>query len=265
MKFFISELSKTLTLAQRDLLKFLRDKGRMAGTFIFPIVFIGIFGVTLDSGLGRVNLGFSYIDYVFSGILLQTIFQTSFLGIVALISDREKDFSMSLFAAPVSRYSLVLGKILGETLVGMCQVLGILAYGKFLVQVSFPWSKVPITLLICLIASLVGSSFGLLVASRIENADNAQRIFPFLVFPMIFLSGAFTPVNNLPPFLNFLKSIDPIYYGVDLLRNYLFAGSTTLSQVVSNPPLYDLVIFVTLGIFFFFAGTFLFTQKEGNK
>jgi ABC-type polysaccharide/polyol phosphate export permease len=90
-----------LILAQRDLLKFIRDRGRIAATFVFPIIFIGVFGVTLDSGLGRVNLGFNYIDYVFSGILLQTIFQSSFSGIVSLIADREKDFAMSIFVSPV--------------------------------------------------------------------------------------------------------------------------------------------------------------------
>jgi ABC-2 type transport system permease protein len=253
-----------LILAQRDLLKFIRDRGRIAATFIFPIIFIGVFGVTLDSGLGRTNLGFNYIDYVFSGILLQTIFQSSFSGIVSLIADREKDFAMSIFVAPVSRYAIVLGKIIGESLVSMCQVVGIMIFGK-LIGVSFAPHLLGGTLLICALASLVGASFGILVASRIDDEQNANRVFPFLIFPLIFLSGAFTPVNNLPPVLNILKILNPIYYGVDLMRNYLFAGSSSYSKVVSNSWTYDLTVFVVLGIVFFFLGTYLFTQKEGNK
>lgn len=253
-----------LILAQRDLLKFIRDRGRIAATFVFPIIFIGVFGVTLDSGLGRVNLGFNYIDYVFSGILLQTIFQSSFSGIVSLIADREKDFAMSIFVSPVSRYAIVLGKIIGESLVSMCQVVGIMIFGK-IIGVSFPTHMVWGTLLICTLASLVGASFGILVASRIETEQNANRVFPFLIFPLIFLSGAFTPVNNLPFVLNVLKILNPIYYGVDLLRNYLFTGSPSYSKVVSNSWSYDLGIFIALGVLFFFIGTYLFTQKEGNK
>lgn len=253
-----------LILAQRDLLKFIRDRGRIAATFIFPIIFIGVFGVTLDSGLGRTNLGFNYIDYVFSGILLQTIFQSSFSGIVSLIADREKDFAMSIFVAPVSRYAIVLGKIIGESLVSMCQVVGIMIFGK-VIGVSFAPHLIGGTLLICALASLVGASFGILVASRIDDEQNANRVFPFLIFPLIFLSGAFTPVNNLPPVLNYLKILNPIYYGVDLMRNYLFAGSASYSKVVSNSWTYDLTVFVILGLVFFFLGTYLFTQKEGNK
>src|SRR5690348_4164035 len=111
------ELNKILALAQRDLMKFLRDRPRIVFSLVFPVVFLGVFGLTLNSGLGKANLGFNYIDYVFSGILLQTVFQSSFQGITSLLLDREKDFSMSIFVAPVSRYSIVLGKILGESLV----------------------------------------------------------------------------------------------------------------------------------------------------
>ncbi len=260
----MNELNKTLTLAQRDLMKFLRDRGRIVATFIFPIIFIGVFGVTLNAGLGKYNLGFSYIDYVFAGMLLQTVFQSSFAGITSLLLDREKDFSMSIFVAPVSRYSIVLGKILGESLVSFLQLFGIILFGK-LIGVSFGFDKLLLALPVCLLGCIVGASFGILVASRISKADNAQRIFPFLVFPMIFLSGAFTPVNNLPWFLNILKEINPIYYGVDMIRNVLFAGTAALPLVTSNTFLFDLTVFSVLGVVFFIVGTFLFTQKEGNR
>lgn len=254
----------TFMLATRDLLKFLRDKGRLAGTFIFPIVFLGIFAVTLDAGLGSQNLGFSYVDYVFSGMILQVIFQSSLMGIVSLIQDREKDFAMSIFVAPISRASIVLGKITGESLVGLLQVMGLIVFGYF-VGVSFS----PLALLqvipVILLSSFVGGSLGILFASQLETPESAQRIFPFFVFPLIFLSGAFTPVNNLPPVLNILKSINPLYYGVDAMRNLLFSGRAEFEIVVSNPLWYDLSIFMGLGLFSFLVGTWLFTRKEGNR
>jgi ABC-2 type transport system permease protein len=254
----------TLMLATRDLLKFVRDKGRIFGTFIFPIVFLGIFAVTLDAGIGSQNLGFSYVDYVFSGLILQIIFQSSFMGIVSLITDREKDFSMSIFVSPISRTSIVLGKILGESLVGLAQVLGVLIFG-LLVNISFSIWAIVAALPIILLASFVGGSMGILVASRLDTPESAQRIFPFLVFPLIFLSGAFTPVNNLPLVLNVLKTVNPLYYGVDLMRNILFAGRPEFDQVVSNPLWYDAIIFIALGIISFVIGTWLFSNKEGNK
>lgn len=258
------ELNHILGLAQRDLLKFVRNKGRIAGTFIFPVVFLGIFAVTLDSGLGRQGLGFSYIDYVFSGLVLQTLFQSSAMGIISLISDREQDFAMSIFVSPVSRSSIILGKILGESLVSLLQVSGIILFGYFL-GVSFSPLLIPAILGLGFIASLVGGSFGIFIASRINEAENAQRVFPFLMFPLIFLSGAFTPVNNLPPLLTVLRSLNPIYYGVDLMRNVLYMGRPEYEFVVGHSWWYDATIFLGLGLAFFVVGSYLFTHKEGNK
>lgn len=257
-------IQHTAMLATRDLLKFVRDKGRLAGTFIFPIVFLGIFAVTLDAGLGSQNLGFSYVDYVFSGMILQVIFQSSLMGIVSLISDREKDFAMSIFVAPISRASIVLGKITGESLVGLLQVVGLVIFG-YLVGVTFGPLRILSVIPVILLSSFVGGSLGILFASQLDTPESAQRIFPFFVFPLIFLSGAFTPVNNLPLVLNVLKTINPLYYGVDAMRNLLFAGRPEYNLVVANSLWYDLSIFIGLGLFAFVVGTWLFTRKEGNR
>ncbi len=257
-------LFESLGLAQRDLLKFLRDRGRLLSTLVFPMVFLAIFATTLDSGIGRNALGFSYIDYVFSGLLLQSVFQSSFMGIVSLIADREKDFSMSIFVSPARRLSIVLGKILGEMMVGVAQIGGILVIG-FLLGVSFSLIRLILALPLLALAGFVGGSFGILVASRVNTPENAQRIFPFFMFPLMFLSGAFTPVQNLPWFLNLLKTLNPIYYGVELMRHWLYFGRPERLLVVAQPWWLDLLVFSSLGIFCLLVGTWLFTQKEGNR
>lgn len=255
---------QAVSLAQRDILKFSRDRGRMLSSIIFPMVFLAIFATTLDAGIGKGTLGFSYVDYVFSGLLLQSVFQSSFMGIVSLIADREKDFSMSIFVSPASRFAIVLGKILGEMLVGMAQIGGILIIGVVL-GVSFHPVRLLMALPLLALAGFVGGSFGILIASRVNSAENAHRIFPFFMFPLMFLSGAFTPVRNLPLVLNTLKSLNPIYYGVDLMRHWLYSGRPELSLVTANAWSLDLLIFSGLGVFCLVLGTWLFTQKEGNR
>lgn len=260
----MNEVNKILTLAQRDLLKLVRDRTRIFASLIFPVIFLGFFGVVMNAGLSQFNLKVNFVDYVFSGILLQTIFQSSMSGIISLVEDREKDFAMSIFVSPVSRYSIVIGKLLGEGLVSFAQVIGIIIFGK-LFGATFTLTQLLATLPFLLLAALVGGSFGVLLASRIGNSSSAQRIFPFLIFPMIFSSGAFTLVNNLPPFIKFITYINPIFYGVDLIRNILFANSDAKSIIVANSFSLDLIVFTLLGLIFFFLGTYLFTQKEGNK
>lgn len=257
-------LNHILSIAQRDFLKFVRSPARIASTFIFPVVFLAIFAVTLDSGLGSDRLGFSYIEYVFSGLLIQTVFQSSFLGITSLISDREKDFAMGIFVSPIARSSILLGKVLGESIVSSAQLIGILLFG-FALGVSFPIISLLWTIPFALLASFVGGSCGVLVASQLNSAESANRIFPFLMFPLIFLSGAFTPVKNLPFVLAFLRSINPLYYGIDVFRSFLFAGLPEKSLVVSTNPAVSGTIFIAIGAATFLIGTWLFSTKEGNR
>src|SRR5690242_21901729 len=106
----MTELSGVLTLAHRDLVKLLRDRTRIVADFSFPLIFIGILGTSLQAGFGDAA-GINLMNFVFTGVLAQTIWQSTALGVISLLADREQDFSQEIFVSPISRYSIVLGKI----------------------------------------------------------------------------------------------------------------------------------------------------------
>src|SRR5579883_2916516 len=110
------EVNAIATIAYRDVLKFVRDPARLVATLILPILFLGLFGEGLQATLGS-GLGYDYLTFVFLGVFAQTLFQSTALGIVSLIEDRENDFAQEMFVSPISRYSLVFGKIVGESVV----------------------------------------------------------------------------------------------------------------------------------------------------
>src|SRR5436309_12919164 len=122
------EASAILVLAHRDFVKLLRDRQRIIADFSFPLIFIGILGTTLQAGFGE-RAGINLLHFVFTGVLAQTVWQSSAMGLISLIADREQDFSQEIFVSPISRYSIVLGKILGESLVALPQALGIIVFG----------------------------------------------------------------------------------------------------------------------------------------
>jgi len=103
------EISPMLALAHRDLIKLLRDRARLVSTLIFPFIFIGALGGALQSNFGNIA-GYDFLVFTFTGVLAQTMFQTTALGLISLIEDRENDFSQELFVAPVSRYAIVVGR-----------------------------------------------------------------------------------------------------------------------------------------------------------
>src|SRR5712692_4235556 len=102
------EVNVVIALAGRDLLKFFRDPGRMIAAGIFPFVTIFLLGGTLQLNLGKAA-GFNFI-----GFLGMTLFQSTAQGLTSLMDDRQNDFAQEMFVSPVSRYSIVFGKILGE-------------------------------------------------------------------------------------------------------------------------------------------------------
>lgn len=256
-------LNAILTIAYRDVMKFFRDRARIVGTFIFPFIFIGILGNSFQSTAGQ-QLGFNYLTFTFTGILAQTLFQSSASGIISLIEDRENDFSQEIFVSPISRYSIIVGKILGESSVAVLQAVGVIVFG-FIIGASISIAQVIILIPIMIVACLFGASFGVLVLSNIPSQRVANLFFPFIMFPQFFLSGVFTPLHNLPWYLDVLSKIAPMTYIVDLLRGIYYAGTPEFSKVVSQPVWLNLLVITVMTIVFIAVGTWLFVRNEKNK
>jgi ABC-2 type transport system permease protein len=259
----LKEFSAILTIAYRDFLKFLRDRTRIIATFVFPIIFIGVLGQSLQSNVGTA-LGYNYLVFTFTGVLAQTLFQSAASGVISLIEDRESDFSQEIFVAPISRYSILFGKILGESAVALAQGLGIIIFG-LIIGIPLPaWELIrllPVLLIIC----LFGGAFGIIVLSNLSNQRTANQIFPFIIFPQFFLAGVFTPIKKLPLFLNILSRISPMTYAVDFLRGIFYAGKPEYSLIVLFNPLIDLLIIISIFLIFMVIGTSLFVRNERNR
>ena len=110
------ELWAVLAIAHRDLVKLLRDRTRLISDLAFPMIIIGVLGVSLQAGFGDQS-PFNFLTFVFTGVLAQTLWQSAALGVISLIEDRENDFSQEIFVSPISRYSIIFGKVLGLSLI----------------------------------------------------------------------------------------------------------------------------------------------------
>src|SRR5207244_11748915 len=181
----MSELGPILAIAQRDLMKLLRDRPRMVTTLVFPLLLIGVLGGSLQSNLGR-NVGFNFLVFTFTGVFGQTLFQTTSQGVMSLISDRENDFSQEIFVSPISRYSIIIGKILGESLVTLPQALAIITFG-FILQIHMSPDQLWRMALALGVVALFGGAFGVIVLANLSSQRAANQIFPFVLLPQFFL------------------------------------------------------------------------------
>src|SRR5881275_901431 len=222
----------------------------MVADFAFPLIFIGILGTSLQAGFGSQAGGVNLLDYVFTGVLAQTVWQSSALGLISLLADREQDFSQEIFVSPISRYSI----ILGESLVALPQALGIIAFG-FILQIHMGPDQLARMTLAMLVIALFGGAFGVIVLANLSSQRAANQIFPFVMLPQFFLAGIFNPVQNLPLPLDILSHLAPMRYAVDLMRDGYY-GST--SRVVLSDAGTNLAIIGGLFVLFMVVGTFLF-------
>lgn len=257
------ELNAVVTIAVRDLTRFLRDKPRILVSFIFPFLFIGVLGGSLQSNLGK-QAGFNFLTFVFSGVVAQTLFQSTASGIISLIEDRENNFSQELFVTPISRYSLLFGKILGESLVSFAQVAGVILFG-FIIGVPITLVQLVSLIPAGLIACLLGGAFGLLVIANLGNQRSANQIFPLVVFPQFFLAGVFNPIKHLPLPLFIMSRMVPMTYAVDFIRNIFYAGKPEYSKVTLHPFLINSLIIAVMFTLFLYLGTYLFIRNERNR
>ncbi len=259
----MGQVSAVFALAHRDLLKFLRDRARLVATVIFPFSFIGFLGGTLSASFGG-PLGYDFIAFTFTGVLGQTVFQSAALGLVSLLEDRENDFSQEIFVSPISRYTIIFGKILGETLVALPQGLGILLFG-FLLGVPYTPASLLALLLSSLVVALFAGSFGVIILANLQSQRAANQIFPFIFLPQFFTAGVFTPLQNLPWYLDLISRLSPMRYAVDFQRGLFYAGRPEYDKVVLASPLVNLAIMGGLFVIFMVAGTALFVRAERNR
>ena len=259
----MTELSAILAIAHRDFVKLLRDRTRLVSDFAFPLILVAFLGPALQAGFGSAG-GLNLQAFVFTGVLAQTVWQSAALGVISLIADRDEDFSQEIFVSPISRYSIVAGKILGESLVALPQAAAILAVGLLLgVPLSLPTILVLIPIVV--IAALFGAAFGIFVLSNIGSQRTANQIFPFIMLPQFFLAGVINPLQNLPGFLDLLSRVAPMRYAVDLVRNvyYGFQPSDVPAEVSTAPA--NLAVIGAMAAVFVVAGTARFVRSERNR
>lgn len=257
-----AEAGAVLAIAQRDAGKFLADRPRIVATFVLPFLLVVILGRSF--GAFGDAIGFDYLTFVFTGVFAQTLFQSAALGLVSLLEDRESDFSQELFVAPVSRYSIVVGKILGESLVALVQAAGIVVFG-LVVGVRFPLAALPGLLVVGVVVCLYGGAFGLLLLSAVRSRRLAEQLFGFVFLPQFLLAGVFNPLSALPPYLELLSRLMPMRYAVDLTRSVFYLRHPDRPAVVVDGLAVNAVAVGGLFAVFLVAGTALFVRNERNR
>jgi ABC-2 type transport system permease protein len=254
------ELWALLAIAQRDVIKLLRDRPRLAVNLAFPVMLIAGLGSVLQSTVGRVT-GLNAVTLAFTGVLAASLFQSAAAGMISIVEDRENDFSREIFVTPVLRLTLVAGKVAGETLVALAQGVAIVGFAVAF-GVRMTAGQLGALVLPGLAACLVGGAFGLATIALLPRQRSAMQIFQFLIIPQYVLGGVLVPLHGLPGYLNVLAWAMPMRYCVELTRAAFYAGTPGYHQVVTAGPAVDSAVLAGLFVLLMITGAALFNHRE---
>jgi ABC-2 type transport system permease protein len=259
----MKELSAIATIAYRDVLGLFRDRTRLFFSLFFSIIFISVIGGMLGQNLGR-NLPFNYSQFIFFGIVAQTLFQGALGGLITLIRDRESNFSQEIFIAPISRYSIILGKVIGSSLSSVIMVIGILGYG-LITRIPLTWADVATLVPVAAVAAFMGAGLGLLLIGNLKNQQTANMIFPLIIFPQTFVAGVLTPINASSWWLSLISHVAPLTYVIDFMRNMLALNHPEYKPLILYSMWTDLAVILAMATVFIVIGTWAFVRGERNR
>jgi ABC-2 type transport system permease protein len=203
--------------------------------------------------------GVSYQQMIFPGIVGQTLLFTSMFMGISIIWDKEFGFMKEILVAPVSRFSIFIGKMVGDSTDALIQGVIVLFLGLALgIGVD------PITFLACVPVMLLITfglvSIGLTIASFMGSLESFGAIQSFINLPLFFLSGALFQVQSLPQWMQDISTLNPLTYGVDALRTIILGGAWQPYQL--QPLAVDLGVIAGFDVIMIAIGTWAFGKMK---
>jgi ABC-2 type transport system permease protein len=235
-----------VTLWQRELVRFWRQKSRVLGVVASPLVFWLLIG-SGSGDLGR----------FFAGALVLTILFSAIFSTISIIEDRREGFLLSMLVSPASRTSMVLGKIMGAATLAWLQGLIFLAFAP-LAGVSIGIGDVLALIGAVFLVSFTLTGLGFVIAWRMDSTAGFHAIMNLLLVPMWMVSGSLFPMATAHGWIKAIMWINPLTYSISLLNGFLFP------QLSSGAPgiRVDLAVTAGFGLVLLFASGMVAAKKS---
>lgn len=238
----------------RQLKRFFRSPARMAGAIGQPLMFFVALGYGLGHVFQQAGAG-NYLDFLAPGIMGMSIIFASVFSGMDLIWDRQFGFLKETLVAPVSRFNIMLGRILGGATTAGFQGVLVLILATLLGFRPHNLMLLPGVVLVAILVAVLFASFGMLIGTLMRDMQGFPLVMNFVIMPIFFLSGAVFPLDHVPLGLQAVAVIDPLSYGVDALR-MLLTGSAHFSLAL------DLAVTVALALILLAIGSRTFARMQ---
>ncbi|MGI9369260.1 MAG: ABC transporter permease [Ruegeria sp.] len=205
------------TLAQRETLRFLAV---WTQTLLAPLVTAGLFLLIFNIAIGPGRpdvMGVPFLTFLAPGIMMMTVIQNAFANTSSsMVISKVQGNIVDTLMPPLSPLEILLGYLAG----GIAR--GVLIAFVVAIALALVLGLIPQNPLIALLFVILGGAFmgalGLFAGIFANKFDQMAAITNFIVTPLAFLSGTFYSVEALPPLLNRISHVNPVFYLIDGLR-----------------------------------------------
>ncbi|HSK49900.1 MAG TPA: ABC transporter permease [Solirubrobacterales bacterium] len=213
-------------LGMRSIRQTFRRPQLIAPIIVFPTLLLAI---QTGGAAGAVNLpGFppvqSFLQFMLAGAMLQSMMLAGNSGGIALAVDIEMGFTDRLFAAPIPRFAIVLGRLAGTAALGLFGAIWFLAIGLiFGAEIESGAAGALLAIVLVTASALAVGGIGAAIALRSGSASVVQGLFP-LVLVVLFLSSAFFPEELMIEPAKTIAAYNPLSFIAEGVREPIIAG-----------------------------------------
>jgi len=257
-------LSSVVTIWEREVIRYTRDRARILSTLFQPIMFLVIFGAGLRGPLASSNLGIDFLKFMYPGIIAMNVMGIAFFSSISTVWDREFGFLKEILVAPVSRTAIVLGKALGATTIASIQALILLLIAPFIGLSIHPLIVLRLFLFMLLLSFAI-SGMSLVIAAIMKTMESFGVLMQLFIFPMFFLSGAFFPLTSVPHWMTVLSQLNPLTYGVDAARQIILGTQVDpgiIARLVIHPVYVDAFFLLAFSLIMISISVIAFNKKD---
>ena len=222
-------VTDTLVIAERNLVRLPRAPDLLLAFTVQPIMFVLLFRYVFGGAIQ--TPGYSYVDFLIPGIIVQNIAFGGFVTALGLNEDVHKGLIDRFRSLPMARPAVLAGRTTADIVTNTLSMTVLLITGviigfSFHTNFLHAIAGVGLLLLFGYAFSWVFAFLGLLVSSP-EAANSVGFI---AVFPLTFISSAFVPVASMPEPLKSFAMVNPFTYVVDAMRS-LWLGAPAQNYV----------------------------------
>jgi ABC-2 type transport system permease protein len=250
-------------LARREVIRFWRERTRVFGALLQPVLFWAFFGAGLRASFHLPGGGPDYGAYLFPGTVVLILLFTAIFSTISVIEDRREGFLQGVLVAPVPRAAVVLGKVVGGTILAVAQA-GLVLAAAPLTGLSVAPAAFLLAAALLVTLGLALTSLSFCIAWRMRSTQGFHAIMTVFLMPLWLLSGAFFPAAGAPAWLRLLMAADPLTYGVAILRRILGdAAGASADAALPGAALSLLVTLVFAGAAF--AAALVLVRRSGAE